>query len=589
MTGVIVKTDRRYLLGEQRLDCGVGACFEAVDAGDNRRVLVKLLTGTADTPALRSRFAAAGAALRTLSSPRVVRVLDAGWGDAPFLVLDAPKAQTLWRWSQGIIEAQTPVALTTVRRIVEELCHAVEAAHRLRAAAPLFHGALSAKSVLLLDAKPETLRLKVMDFGLSPFFPRGSGAEATEGALDTRAPEIVSSPDALTAPSDQFSIGVVLAALLTLPARIDVGPGWGRALLDRPEALDGRLKALRDDLRAGVREVLARALHPDAARRFESVEALRGALMAADWRPAERKATGAFQAVRRDARDETPKHDFERVWGEAWKERARLGVLPSALQATAPEPRVASVMRAPTKPAARGLDLFAEEDPRPTPVSPSPWSAPPPSLAQQTMTEEQGATIVDLDDGGSTMLDESTAAWSVPTRRAAVEVQTLVKVPAAKGRGPAAAADVSASIIAWRAQLDRDEREATMLDLPQHASEGDGSETIPVMPPKTISYEEAAGAQAALRGIERVAQPLPVRPAVSPSAWDVPAHEMTQPALPPRGPWSSVPPVMRTDSARAGALESAKRGDGETRKGWIAAIAILAFGLVTAAALLWGR
>ncbi|MFO0604565.1 MAG: hypothetical protein U0324_15390 [Polyangiales bacterium] len=534
MAGVIGTGDRRYALGASRHHCGLGECFEAVDADDpRRRVVVKRLRGAANAPELRARFDAVGAALRGLSSPRVVRVLDVGWSDGPFVVLDAPKVPSLWQWMQEAVAAQTPVALTTVCRIIEDLCHAVESAHRARPANSLLHGTLCAQSVLVLDAKPETLRLKVTDFGLWPFARHDLAEMLPSPAADPRAPELLARPDALTAACDQFSLGVLLAALLTLPGGGPTSPGWGQLLREQPEALGERLRGLRDDARGSVREALARSLHPDPARRFENVEAFRAALLSADWRPGERAAVGAGRA---NGRAERSLDDFERVWGEAWKERARQGVLPSGLRASAPEQRVTSVARASPQPPAPA----AAPEPEHTGVSEvsprAPWRAPTPAAlraAEETLRErtpvppkerplrapatprDESQTLVDA--GDATLLtpgtdrvrslDEGTVRWVAPPPGVVDEAaQTLAM--------DAGAATWSGSALGYDAGGD------TLV-----VGDGEGDATISMTP--------GVGEQDRTRAVIPVPRPVVRAPwvgeRVDPGAWDTPKIDATLP------------------------------------------------------------
>lgn len=548
MTEVIASAERRYALGASRHHCGLGECYEASDVDDpRRRVVVKRMRGAVDAPGLRARFDGVSAALRGLSSPRVVRVLDAGWSDGPFVVLDAPKVPSLWQWTQEVIAGQTQVALTTVCRVVEDLCHAVEAAHRARPANALLHGTLCAQSVLVIDPRPETLRLKVTDFGLWPFARGDLATMLPSSAADPRAPELLARPDALTAACDQFSLGVLLAALLALPAGGPTAPGWGQLLREQPEALGARLRGLRDDVRGSVREVLARSLHPDPTRRFEGVEAFRGALLSADWRPAERVAVNAG---RTSGRGERPLDDFERVWGDAWKERAGLGVLPSGLRASEPEAKAVSVMRAPTQPAARA----AAREPDETVVSAvkprTPWRAPTPAAAraaeetlreetvvtpvrprrpqraarvvnegQNTLVDDGGATLLDAGDGSATLLDvgsdrvtpldEGTVQWVAPPRRVVEAVaQTLVMEDGPEewmggGGGYDAGGD-------------------TLLG--EEGEEEDATATISVVP----GAEERERTQA----VVWAPQPVVRAPRVDPGAWDGARIEATLPMQP---------------------------------------------------------
>lgn len=234
---------------------GMGTVYEAVRAGDGRRVAVKLIReDLADQPRFREMFVRECEALARLDHPHVVRHLGVGDMDGtPCLAMeyiDGPNLQQVLR--------KGPLPVDRALEIVEQVCAALEAAHAL----PLVHRDIKPANVLL----DETGQVKVTDFGLARL-PRPAGEASLTGSLlalggHYSAPELERGDPAADHRADIYSAGALLYHLITgEPPRAHAPPVHQRR--------SGHGVTL------GLQRIITRALQPDASRRFGSAREMR--------------------------------------------------------------------------------------------------------------------------------------------------------------------------------------------------------------------------------------------------------------------------------------------------------------------------
>lgn len=234
---------------------GMGTVYEAVRVADGRRVAVKIIReDLADQPRFREMFQRECAALARLDHPGVVMHVGAGETEGvPFLVMeyiDGPNLQQVLR--------KGPLPVDRALEIVEQVCAALEAAH----AQSMVHRDIKPANVLL----DETGRVKITDFGLARL-PRPAGEASLTGSLlaiggHYSAPELERGDTAVDHRADIYSAGALLYHLVTgEPPRAHAAPvhkhrsGHGVTL--------------------GLQHIIARALQPDAGRRFASAREMR--------------------------------------------------------------------------------------------------------------------------------------------------------------------------------------------------------------------------------------------------------------------------------------------------------------------------
>jgi len=264
---------------------GMGVVYGAFDPELQRKVALKLVRPefTALDLELRARLVREAQAMARIRHPNVITVFDVGtYADRLFVAMEVIDGWTLTSW-----QASRTRSVEEILRVFSAAGAGLAAAH----AAGLVHR----------DFKPDNIliggdgRVCVTDFGLVR--PVASSAEIealssadgiptiTDSGELTRIGAVVGTP-AYMAPeqmrgappdgrADQFSFCVAL-----FEALYGVRPFPGKSLGELERAiLDGqRLRARRKGVPWPVRRALARGLSFDPAARFDSMDALLGAM-----------------------------------------------------------------------------------------------------------------------------------------------------------------------------------------------------------------------------------------------------------------------------------------------------------------------
>jgi serine/threonine-protein kinase len=256
---------------------GMGVVYDAYDDVLDRRVALKLLTGTAHEHAPLLREARA---LARLSHPNVVSIYEVGeHAGRPFIAMERVEGQPLSTWLQT-----SKASFDDTLRLLLPAGWALSAAHE--------------RGVIHRDFKPQNVlvgsdgRVRVVDFGIAALralsLPAGSDppiggltrSEPTASGLLAGTPAYMA-PEQLgrgevTPRCDQFAFAVVLYRTIYGQAPF---AGDDLATL-RDSVLAGALRPppRRPELPAWLWPILARALSTDPALRFPSMAALLGAL-----------------------------------------------------------------------------------------------------------------------------------------------------------------------------------------------------------------------------------------------------------------------------------------------------------------------
>lgn len=260
---------------------GMGIILRATELGADRPVAIKLMTAAAASePEQVARFRREAKAASSLTSRHVVRVLDFGElaSGRPYLVMEhlegSPLVDVLKvRGQLGVSEA-VDYMLQAIHGIAE--AHALGIVHRDIKPANLF-----------VSGDPASPVIKVIDFGASkltaestidPSDPGGvTIASSLIGSPRYMAPEQIRTALEVDARADVYALGATLHELLSgkpiffaeTLARI-----FAQVLWDEPEALS----ATRDDVPAGLAEIVSKCLAKAPADRYATVEALAVAL-----------------------------------------------------------------------------------------------------------------------------------------------------------------------------------------------------------------------------------------------------------------------------------------------------------------------
>jgi serine/threonine-protein kinase len=255
-------------------------------------VALKVLHAHAAQSAARERFLREGRILGQLSHPHIARLLDAGCTELGvlFLVLEYVDGDPVDRWCD-----ERRLDVTARLRLYLQICAAVSHAHMHLT----IHRDLKPANILVTPGG----EVKLLDFGIAKLLAPEGPAEETEltrlggRALtpDFAAPEqILGQP--VTTSSDVFSLGVLLYLLLSgrqpyrrqemslselercvLDAeaeplsRVGMSGEDAGAIAERRGSTPQRLRRL---LAGELETITAKAMRPEAERRYPSVEQL---------------------------------------------------------------------------------------------------------------------------------------------------------------------------------------------------------------------------------------------------------------------------------------------------------------------------
>jgi serine/threonine-protein kinase len=270
---------------EQILGCGGMAwVLRATHLPLNQKVALKFLRFAASRDAVE-RFFHEGRAAARVSSDAVTRVLDVGTlpDGQPFLVMEYLEGRDL----EKVLEEPGLLPVDTAVDFAIQACEGLAEVH----AAGIVHRDLKPANLFLTRKRNGSIRMKLLDFGISKFAGGASRLEdpsrleaaaltSTQALLGSpvyMAPEQMRSSKHVDARADIWSLGVILYELLaggrspfpgqTLPEVCN------RVMNEAPEPL-----VVREDVPPGLLAILASCLEKDPGRRFPNALAVALAL-----------------------------------------------------------------------------------------------------------------------------------------------------------------------------------------------------------------------------------------------------------------------------------------------------------------------
>jgi serine/threonine protein kinase len=270
---------------EEILGCGGMAwVLRATHLQLNQKVALKFLRFAASGDAVE-RFFHEGRAAARVSSDAVTRVLDVGTlpDGQPFLVMEYLEGRDL----EKVLEDPGLLPIGTAVDFAIQACEGLAEVH----AAGIVHRDLKPANLFLTRKRNGSIRMKLLDFGISKFAGGGARAEgpsrieaaaltSTQALLGSpvyMAPEQMRSSKHVDARADIWSLGVILYELLTggrspFPGQT-LPEVCHRVMNEPPEPL-----AVREDVPPGLLAILTSCLEKDPARRFPNAVALALAL-----------------------------------------------------------------------------------------------------------------------------------------------------------------------------------------------------------------------------------------------------------------------------------------------------------------------
>jgi hypothetical protein len=256
----------RYELQQVVGSGGFGVTYAATDLVTSARVAVKELvspatdTGPREVLAAAQRYVQEGQTLRRLNHPNVVRILDSFYvGATAFLVMEFLVGSTL----QDVVNEAGPWAEERVIELLDSLCPALEAVHRLGA----LHRDVKPSNVMLVAGRGPIL----IDFGSSRTTAADQSANLTQiVSPGYAAPEQYGPRGRLGPFTDVYGLGSVTYFALTGTAP---PTATQRLAGDEPEPLTARCVT-------NLGRITDQALSLRAADRPQSIAAFRDAIRA---------------------------------------------------------------------------------------------------------------------------------------------------------------------------------------------------------------------------------------------------------------------------------------------------------------------
>lgn len=265
--------DERFRLEERLGSGGMGVVYKGVDLSTNAAVAVKFLHESfADVEGMVKRFQREAQALRMLSHPHLVNIVDAGvHNGVPYLVTQFLSGESL-----GQVLDRGAIAPARAVQIVIQVLEGVSHAHR----AGVLHRDLKPDNIVLLEGDVT----KVLDFGLAKLAdPEGKATQLTNTGFAIGTPAYMSPEQARGVVTDErtdlYAVGAILyhmvvgqkpfvsdTQMAVLRMQMDVAPTPPRKAA--PEAR----------LSAALEGAILRAMEKVPARRWPSAEAFARAL-----------------------------------------------------------------------------------------------------------------------------------------------------------------------------------------------------------------------------------------------------------------------------------------------------------------------
>ena len=273
-----------YELGEPIGRGGMAVVYDAVRVSDDmrKRVAIKRISDPTLGADMQQRFARERRILATLEHPNIAALLDGGTAPdgAPWFAMERVEGVPIDRWC-----AARQASVRERVSLMRQACAAVAYAHQRL----VVHRDLKPRNILVTASG----QLKLLDFGIAKVLGGATGDDTATGRLAITI--AYASPEQLRGepvgtPSDVYGLGLVLFELVTgqrarrtdeslasLVHEAGDAPPTASAVVNDHAARTAGLPpatALRTLLADDLDRIIAKALAPEPAERYSSVERL---------------------------------------------------------------------------------------------------------------------------------------------------------------------------------------------------------------------------------------------------------------------------------------------------------------------------
>jgi eukaryotic-like serine/threonine-protein kinase len=271
----------KYRVERQLGQGGMGWVILATHIQLEQRVAIKFMHAShlAHGPDSVARFLREARAAARIQSEHVARVADVGTLEdgSPYLVMEYLEGQDL----DALLRTRHALPIALAVEYAVQACEGLAEAH----AAGIVHRDLKPANLFLARRTDGSVRVKLLDFGISKLMPVPGGAadvamtstQALMGSPLYMAPEQMRSSKNVDKRADIWSMGVILYQMFGGRAPFDaetLPEVCARIMTEAPAPLHETRTEVTPELEA----VVLRCLEKDASRRYQDVGALAKAL-----------------------------------------------------------------------------------------------------------------------------------------------------------------------------------------------------------------------------------------------------------------------------------------------------------------------
>jgi len=273
--------DDRYLVKTLIGRGGMGAVYRVEQVHLRKEMAIKLLhENLVSRKQLVSRFTREARAISRLSSAHTVMVYDFGrWGEVFYLVMELLEGEAL----DALLNREGPLHADRTTAIILQMCDSLAEAHRHG----IVHRDLKPENVMLLSNGPHPDFVKILDFGLAKV-KDVDDPYTIHSQKDIFGTPHYMSPEQIRAAevdnrSDIYAVGALIFRMLTGEQVF----GQERNTFDILKAhlmeAPPRMKDVAPDadIPEALEHIVAKAIEKKPEKRFDSMEAMAEALVAA--------------------------------------------------------------------------------------------------------------------------------------------------------------------------------------------------------------------------------------------------------------------------------------------------------------------